>query len=230
MFSRRMVNHYLCLLAMVFAAVVVSVFLPVVQSAHASVYDRESVSLNGVWDFYPNSGATRYDISVPSYWDGTDYFGNPSSWLNLSSGKYKRNFTVPTSMAGKQIFLNFQQLGPLAKVTVNGTLISTNTNNYLMGHLEYNLDITSLANVGGTNTLEVNVWDLAGFPADAKDASNLPLYPIGLDNFNWGQGRGIYDDVALIAKPKVNISDTYIVTDLKNNTDPTDDVITVNVQ
>lgn len=199
------------------------------KPVNAAAYDREEVSMNGLWDFYPDGGATRYDIVVPSYWDGPDYSGYPSTWATLDYGVYERNFTVPSSMAGKEIFLSFEQVAPLAKVFVNGTQIATPTDGYLMTRLPYKLNITSVANVGGSNTVEVRVWSSNNLPADAKDASGKSLYPIGVDDLAWGQGRGITDDVELITYPKVYVSDAYVVTDLKNNTNSSDDVISVHV-
>ncbi|MDG0811338.1 glycosyl hydrolase 2 galactose-binding domain-containing protein [Cohnella rhizosphaerae] len=130
----------------------------------AAAGERESASLNGIWDFYPNGGTTRYDIVVPSYWDEAENFGYPSSWATLNYGVYKRNFTIPATMSGKEIFLDFDQIAPLAKVFVNGTQIATDTNGYLMTRLPYKLDITSAANAGASNTLEVRVWGLQSFP------------------------------------------------------------------
>lgn len=198
------------------------------QQAHADA-GREQVSLNGVWDFYPGGGSARYDITVPSYWDTPAGYGYPSSWTTLTSGIYKRSFTVPSSMAGQEIFLSLANVGPLAKVYVNGTQLATETNGFLMTRLPYKLDVTSLVTVGGTNTLEVRVWGYAALPAEAKDGTGKSLYPMGVDDQFWGQGRGITDDVMLVAQPKLYISDTYVVTDLKNNTDPADDEITLKI-
>ncbi|CAH1219847.1 Beta-galactosidase [Paenibacillus allorhizoplanae] len=209
-----------------FTSLLISTLFAVTNSAHADT-SREQVSLNGVWDFYPNGGSTRFDITVPSYWDSSAGFGYPTSWNTLNYGVYKRNFTVPSSMTGKEIFLDLENIGPLSKVFVNGTQLATETDGYLMTRLPYKLDITPLAIVGGTNTLEVRVWGYYALPADAKDASGKSLYPIGVDNQSWGQGRGINDDVALVAYPKVFVSDTFVITDLKNNTSPSDDEITV---
>lgn len=211
---------------LLFVAMLLYALLSVAGKAHADT-SREKVSLNGVWDFYPNGGTTRYDITVPSYWDSPASNGYPAAWNTLNYGVYKRNFTVPTSMTGKEIFLDIANIGPLSKVFVNGTQLTTETDGYLMTRLPYKLDITPLAIVGATNTLEVRVWGYYALPTDAKDASGKSLYPIGVDNQSWGQGRGINDDVALIAYPKVYISDTFVITDLKNNTLPTDDEITV---
>ncbi|WP_438445456.1 family 16 glycoside hydrolase [Gorillibacterium sp. sgz5001074] len=190
---------------------------------------RESVSLNGIWDFYPDGGTTRYDITVPSYWDSPDDYGYPSSWSTLGYGVYKKNFTVPSSMAGQEIFLTFDQIAPLAKVFVNGIQLQTETDGYLMTRLKYKLDITSAAVTGGVNSLEVRVWASSALPADARDSSGLALYPIGTDHYAFGQGRGIVDDVRLESTPKVYVSDAVIVTNLQNNTDPADDTAQVSV-
>lgn len=62
--------------------------LPVPTAVLAVDYSREQVSLNGVWDFYPNNGTTASNITVPSYWDETD-FGYPAAWQTLNFGVYK---------------------------------------------------------------------------------------------------------------------------------------------
>ncbi|MGG1552711.1 family 16 glycoside hydrolase [Paenibacillus ferrarius] len=220
--SRLRMKHIVMMAMLLFMAM-----LTLTRTAHADT-SREQVSLNGVWDFYPSGGTTRYDITVPSYWDATG-FGYPSAWSTLSYGVYKRNFTVPSSMSGKEIFLSFANVAPLAKVFVNGTQLATETDGHLMTRLPYKLDVTSLVNVGSSNTLEVRVWGYGSLPADALDSSGKSLYPLGIDNQTFGQGRGITDDVALVASPKIFISDTQVITNLKNNTDPSDDEITLKI-
>jgi|GEM_PF-1664965 len=219
---------YARLIQVVICCSLLAAYAALAPKPAAAAGERESASLNGIWDFYPNGGTTRYDIVVPSYWDEAENFGYPSSWATLNYGVYKRNFTVPSSMSGKEIFLDFDQIAPLAKVFVNGTPIATDTNGYLMTRLPYKLDITSVANAGASNTLEVRVWGLQSFPADAiESGTGKPMYPIGLDNMPWGQGRGIKDDVRLVAYPKLYVADTQVVTNLQNNTDPSDDVIQI---
>ena len=105
---------------LLFVAMLLYALLSVAGIAHADT-SREKVSLNGVWDFYPNGGTTRYDITVPSYWDSPASNGYPAAWNTLNYGVYKRNFTVPTSMTGKEIFLDIANIGPLSKVFLNGT-------------------------------------------------------------------------------------------------------------
>ncbi|MBO2945442.1 DUF1080 domain-containing protein [Paenibacillus sp. F411] len=224
--------HSLKALSLLIVISMVLAMLPMVTfptPAHAGAHDRENVSLNGIWDFYPNGGAARHDIRVPSYWDSPDDFGYPASWESLNHGIYRSSFTVPSSMAGKEIFLSFEQVAPLAKVLVNGVPLATETDGYLMTRLPYKLNITAVAQVGGSNAVEVRVWSSNQLPADAVDASGQSLYPVGVDDRSWGQGRGITDDVELIAYPKVYISDTHILTDLNNNSNAADDTISVYV-
>lgn len=192
----------------------------------ASTSSRDKVSLNGIWDFYPNNGNTRYDINVPSYWDSSKANGYPSDWDSLNYGVYKKSFTIPSSMSGKEIFIELRSLTVLGKVFINGTRVGGETSgNYLMMCLPYQIDITPYAIVGGSNNLEVDVYGKQGIPSDVVNQ-----YPFGTDSVAPTVGRrGINGDVNLIAYPKVNISDVQINTDLNKNTDPSDDKISFKV-
>ncbi|MCU6797494.1 DUF1080 domain-containing protein [Paenibacillus sp. WQ 127069] len=203
--------------------------LPVPTAVLAVDYSREQVSLNGVWDFYPNNGTTASNITVPSYWDETD-FGYPAAWQTLNFGVYKRSFTVPSSMSGKEIFLNLDRISVIGKVLVNGIQVGgETTGGYVMMSLPYKLDITALVTAGSSNTLEIRTWGKYALPADAVDSGGRSLFVYGVDDQSWGQGRGISGDVFLTAAPKMFISDTFVTPDLKKNTDPSDDTITLKV-
>lgn len=189
--------------------------LPVPTAVLAVDYSREQVSLNGVWDFYPNNGTTASNITVPSYWDETD-FGYPAAWQTLNFGVYKRSFTVPSSMSGKEIFLNLDRISVIGKVFVNGVQVGgETTGGYVMMSLPYKLDITALVTAGSSNTLEIRTWGKYALPADAVDSGGRSLFVYGVDDQSWGQGRGISGDVFLTAAPKVFISDTFVTPDLK---------------
>jgi len=199
-------------------------------TVEAGAYDREAVSLNGTWDFYPNNGSTRYDIRVPSYWDTPEEYNYPLEWRNLTYGVYRKSFTVPSSMSDSEIFLKIGALSVLGKVYVNGNRVGgEETGNYIMMMLPYEIDITPYVNVGQSNSLEIHVYGSASFPSDALSSSGKFLYPVGTEFISGIGRRGICGDVKIISKPKVHISDVQIITDLKKNTNPSDDTITLKI-
>ena len=63
--------------------------------------DREKVSLNGLWDFYPDGGTERHEIRVPSFWDAPQDYGFPMDWLHMGHGIYRKQVTIPNSMQGR---------------------------------------------------------------------------------------------------------------------------------
>ncbi len=210
-------------------------------TTNISKYARQEISLNGIWDFYPNGDAQRFDIRVPSFWDAPQDYDYPKEWLHMRHGIYKKTVAIPGNMAGKQVFLKIKRVSVLAKLYVNGQHVGGETSGgYLMMQLPYLVDITSAAKTGEENMIEVRVWggqslihgvnnslkDEQDFPADVFDGGKL-LYPWCVDHYD-GR-RGINGDVLLIARPKTYISDIFVIPDLNKNTDPQDDKITIRV-
>lgn len=197
------------------------------QAVYAATNVRESLSLNGIWDFYPNNGSTSSDIKVPSYWDGSEY-DYPADWKSLQYGVYKKSFSIPSSMAGSQLFLDIGSISVVAKVYVNGKLVKAEpSSDYMMMLIPYSLDITPYAVVGDTNEVEIHVWASGALPSDCFDANKNRIYPRCTENYD-GR-RGLCGDVKLQATPKVYVSDTFVIPNLNKNTDPSDDTVTVNV-
>lgn len=199
-------------------------------TVEAGAYDREAVSLNGTWDFYPDNGGARYDVRVPSYWDTPEEYGYPMEWRNLTYGVYKKAFAVPGSMADSQIFLELGGLTALGKVYVNGNRVGgEETGGYLMLLLPYELDVTSYVTAGQTNQLEVHVYGTGSFPSDALSSSGKFLFPVGTEFISGIGRRGICGNVRLISKPRVHISDVQIITDLNMNPNASDDTVTLKI-
>jgi len=193
-------------------------------------YYRQSELLNGTWDFYPDNESERYDIRVPSYWDTPEEYGYPQAWRDLTYGVYRKEFTVPAEMSDSQIFLEIGALTVLAEAYVNGNRVGgEETNNYLMMMLPYEIDVTQYVTVGEANLLEVHIYGTASFPAEALSDSGKFIFPVGTEFISGIGRRGICGDVKLVGKPKIYISDVQIITDLKKNTDQSDDTITIKV-
>ncbi|MFA9389637.1 MAG: glycoside hydrolase family 2 protein [Prolixibacteraceae bacterium] len=203
---------------------------------------RQSKSLNGIWDFYPNGGDERFDIQVPSYWDAPQDFNYPMEWAKMQHGIYKKKFRIPLDMKGEQIFLKLDRISVLAKVFINGQQIGgEETGGYLMMLLPYEIDITNHLIFDGENALEFQIWGgqreefgegykvswkEKDFPEDALDGGMM-LYPWGVDHYD-GR-RGIGSNVAIVSKPKTFIENVFVKPDLKRNTDPVDDEISVDL-
>lgn len=203
---------------------------------------RQTVSLNGIWDFYPNGGSDRHDIRVPSWWDAPQDFGYPMEWLHMLHGVYKKEVFVPNEMQGKQIFLEFDRISVIAKLFVNGKQVGGDeSNGYLMMLLPYKIDITDIVIPGKNNQIEMQIWGgqqetfgegvetewkEADFPADALDGGKM-LYPWCVDHYD-GR-RGIGGDVKLTASSKVYIENVFVIPDLGKNGDPADDTVSLEV-
>ena len=195
--------------------------------------DREEVSLNGIWDFYPDGGVARHDIRVPSFWDAPQDYGYPAEWLHMRHGIYRKQIKIPASMREKEIFLSIQRVSVIAKVFINGKQVGAeDSNGYLMLQLPYLIDLTPHLKLDGDNLLEVQVWggksiihgtdsqdklmQESDFPPDTKIEGRF-LYPYCVDH--WDGRRGLNSDVALVATPKVHVADVFVIPNLHKNGD-----------
>ncbi len=213
------------------------------RSGFAALEDRESVSLNGIWDFHPEGATNRFDIRVPSFWDAPQDYGYPTNWNYLRYGVYRKTFTVPATMRDQQVFLRIERVSVIAKVFMNGTQVGgEDANGYLMMQLPYDLDVTRLLKLDDPNQLEVRVWGgksmvhgddsqdrLIGakegdFPPETKVDGRF-LYPYCVDH--WDGRRGVNGDVSLVARPKVHVEDVFVVPNLHKNGNPADDEIMI---
>ncbi len=213
--------------------------LPVLLCCSMQKFERESFSLNGTWDFYPNGDTTRYDIRVPSFWDAPQDYGYPMEWLHMKHGIYRKKFFIPSGLSDRRLFLKINRVSVIARVFVNGLHVGGETSGgYLMMQLPYRIDITGAAGAGQENEVEIRVWggqslvhgvndrlqDIQDFPADAMDEGKL-LYPWCVDHYD-GR-RGVNGDVTLVALPRLYVSDVFVVPDLSKNKTPVDDCISL---
>jgi hypothetical protein len=220
-----------------------ALLIQALHGASAAAAPRETVSLNGIWDFFPEGGTARFDIRVPSFWDAPQDYGYPEEWLHLRHGVYKRRFQVPESFRDRELFLRIGRISVIAKVFVNGVQVGgETTGGYLMMQLPYLLDVTALVHDDSDNDLEIRIWgggqglygvdsdsDLKGihdFPSDCFEDGKL-LYPWCVDHYD-GR-RGISGDVSLLAYPKTWISDVFVKPDLNRNSDPDDDLVSLQI-
>lgn len=186
---------------------------------------RPALCLNGEWQFQPATdaldppSADAWDavpIRIPSPWnvnsfsrgDGGDFVAFPSypeSWEKVSAAWHRREFTLPEAMRGKSIFLRFEAVSFRAEVYVNGKLAGTNEDAFL----PFELDVTELVRFGGPNELLVGVQGHHLFNVKGRAT-------YGWGSFWGGHIHGIWQDVWLVARPKICVRDAFVMTSVED--------------
>jgi len=179
--------------------------------------------LNGKWKFHfadtPETAPAGFEkkqfsvrgwneIEVPSSWQLRGY-GHPH-YTNVNypfpvdpprvptenpTGSYRRDFTIPKTWSGKQVFLRFDGVDSAYHVWVNGKPVGFSKGSRLASEF----DITRFVRAG-SNTLAVRVYQWS-------DGSYME------DQDMWWLS-GIFRDVSLVAVPKTHIYDLAVRTDL----------------
>ncbi len=126
-------------------------------------------------------------VNVPHTWNALDGQDGGRNYYR-GIGWYRKHFTVPTSMSGKEIFLRFDGSDIDTTVYVNGTQVGTHSG----GFAGFDIDITNFVKVGADNTFAVKV-------SNAYDPNVAPL------SGDFNMDGGIYRDVSLIATSKTHI-------------------------
>ena len=203
---------------------------------------RQEICLNGSWRFQPIPVPTEYKpnqgdaptlpppapgrwektaLKVPSPWnvnafnrdDGGDfrcYPSYPQAWDTVEMGWLERSFRVPAAWKGKRLLLHFEAVAGDAVVSVNGKTVAHNFDLFL----PFEADVTEAVRVGGVNTVQVGIRKASLFN-DTRTTGSRP-YPAG--SF-WGQSiAGIWQDVFLDALPAVHAWDTYVKSEVSQNT------------
>ena len=189
----------------------------------ASIWQQ---SLNGTWkfhhapmpqaappDFFAESFDDRawHDLPVPSCWQmhgfGKPHYTNvqypipvdpPRVPTDNPTGSYRRPFHVPGHWDGKQIRLRFEGVDSWFVAYVNGRQVGSG----MGSRLPHEFDITALVKPG-VNVLAVQVtqWS-AGTYLEDQDMWWL---------------SGIFREVSLMARPKVQLADVTVRTTFDKN-------------
>jgi len=192
---------------------------------------RDDICLNGSWKFYPIDQAEKLSgaeimnpvipenpvwestpLKVPSPWningfakgDGCDfvtYPGYPKKWESVKAGWLMRKIPYNKNWKDKKITLHFDAIDGYTQVFVNNQKVGKNFDLFL----PFDLDITNQIKNDGDNVLMVWI-------ADAKLLNQPGKYgrrPYVGGSF-WGDMiTGIWQDVYLVVKPKINIESTF---------------------
>lgn len=186
---------------------------------------RKEICLNGSWQIMPVYTKDTTDalpaslvwdtasIRIPSPWNingfthtaGSDFVTFPSypkRWEDAPVAIMKKVFSLPAGWQGQRFFLHFDAVAGKAIYYLNGKKIGENFDIFF----PYEPDVTKYVKAGGKNELIVKVIAAKLFDRQGKYGRR----PYVSGSF-WGTYiSGIWQDVYLLAKPDVYISDVYI--------------------
>ncbi|KAA6350139.1 Beta-galactosidase [termite gut metagenome] len=159
-------------------------------------WDRVKIKIPSPWNI--NSFANR-DLAGP---DHRNYPSYPESWESLKMAWLKKKVTVPADWTDKVIKLHFEAVAGFAEVYVNNRKVAENFDIFL----PFDADITEFAAAGKEIEIRVGVRSQSLF----EDNSTIGRRLIPAGSMWGGHISGIWQDVFLIALPKIHITDVYI--------------------
>ncbi len=197
---------------------------------------RQEKCLNGYWEFQPVALPSDYKqgggvapelpmptadgwsdtkIKIPSPWnindfayrglegpDHRNYPSYPKEWEKALMGWLKKTVEVPSDWDGKNIELYFEAVAGETVVYVNGKKVGENFDLFL----PFSCDITEVVTPGKTAEILVGVRSQKLF--EDNSTVGRRIVPAGS---MWGYHiNGIWQDVYMLAEPKVNISNVFV--------------------
>ncbi|HWC58290.1 MAG TPA: glycoside hydrolase family 2 TIM barrel-domain containing protein, partial [Verrucomicrobiae bacterium] len=190
---------------------------------------REEICLNGSWSFQADKdtgvpGETvpqlgdwdKTAIKIPSPWNvnsfsmnlngqGGDFLAYPSypkEWESVQAAWMKRSFAIPKAWNGKRIVLHFGAVAGDMMVYVNGKKAGEGFDIFFA----QDFDVTDLVSLGAENQVLVKV--IAPKVFDKRGRFGRREY---LSGSFWGTHiAGIWQDVFLLAEPKVSVADVFV--------------------
>ena len=171
-----------------------------------SAWDKVQVPMNWNVVGLQKDGSMKYGVPIytnqkvifqhsvrPGDWQGGVMRTPPQDWTTYTYrnevGSYRRNFTIPETWKGKEVYINFDGVDSFFYLYVNGKYVGFSKNSRNVA----SFDITPYLNNKGENVLAVEVYrNSDGSFLEAQDMFRLP---------------GIFRTVALQAKNKVQVFD-----------------------
>ena len=197
---------------------------------------RSELCLNGYWDFQPVAlpagfkhgsgvapelsqptadGWDQVRIKIPSPWNINDFaFRNlegpdhrnypsyPKEWEQVKMAWMRKTVSIPADWDGQQIRLHFEAVAGMTEVYVNGHRVGENFDLFL----PFSFDVSHYLKAGEKAEILVGVRSQWLF----EDNSTIGrrIVPAGS---MWGYHvNGIWQDVYLVALPKVNIKNVFV--------------------
>ena len=174
---------------------------------NGAISEERSSNFNEGWKFYLGDSNTAQntdfidsswtDINLPHDFSiSQDFISNgeaESGFLPGGTGWYRKKFTLPDSLKGKSIVLNFDGVYSDAYVYVNGTQVGE----HHYGYTSFAFDISSYLHYDNSTENVIAV----------KAVNRIP-------SSRWYSGSGIYRDVTLIVTDPVHVAQngTYVTT------------------
>lgn len=168
-----------------------------VPASAAGPAGRTVVDLNTGWRFQRADVNGAYDVgfddsawpavTLPHTWNAADGQDGGGDYYR-GVGLYRRHLVVPSAMAGRKLWLQFDGANTSTVVWINGRRIGEHKG----GYARFRLDATGALRPGRDNVLAVSV-------TNAPDSAVAPL------SGDFTMGGGIYRDVSLVATDRLHV-------------------------
>ncbi len=205
---------------------------------------REEICINGTWDFQVISVPADWDvdkgkppelalpdasnwevapIKIPSPWnvnsilhdksgggmDSRTFPSYPEHWNQAKMGWLRKKVVIPASWKDKEVFIHLKAVAGDCRILVNREEIVLHFDNALPG--EYN--ITEAIEWGEENELLLGIRDAKLYADQGKYGKYT--YPTG--SFWLENAIGVWQDLFLLAKPKVHIRDVFVQANVQDD-------------
>ncbi len=187
-------------------------FVPALEKPY-----RDEICLNGMWEFRANTDKEwdKTKIRIPSPWnvnsfsnenlegpDHRNYPSYPERWDSIADAWMRKTVTVPQDWNDDRIILHFEAVAGRTEVFVDGRIVAENSDIFL----PFEADLTGIAKPG--QEIEILVHVRASKLFDEPSDVGRRTLPAGS---MWGiHISGIWQDVYLLRRPQIHISDIYI--------------------
>jgi hypothetical protein len=160
-----------------------------------------TTSVAGMWSFTP-SGGSATTIAVPG-----------GGWVaqgfnNVNEATYQQTLMIPNLGRPQATYLEFGAINHQATLTVDGTMVATNTTSFTPSVF----DVTSFVTPGMSHQFSI---DVKGRNA-LKSSSGKKIVP---DAAGWSPNvaQGIFRSAVLHVLPALHVEDTLVRTDVAND-------------
>jgi hypothetical protein len=143
-------------------------------------------------------------VSLPYSWNAADSGLRPTGTAAnpyLGIGWFRKHYTIPSTMAGERIYIQFDESAYITDVFINGTQVGE----HVGGYSRFRFDITSVASVGVDNVIAVKVDNSPAVTAGNIwiGGTNAHTPPLSGDFTLFG---GIERDVRILATDNLAIT------------------------
>lgn len=168
-------------------------------------WERVPIKIPSPWNV--NAWGTGHITGDPAhpYDPGSTYFPSyPAAWKDVSMGWLRRTFRVPSGWQGRRLILHFEAVAGACQIWINGKRAGDHFDSWL----PFDLDITDLVRLDGTNEILVGVQAHALFDKQSKRYAKMHApYPNGSETERL---VGIWQDVFLLGLPPVRVQNIFV--------------------